>query len=449
MNLEDVLAFQNPWWRTRRVEKDKLGSFERRMLARIMKQTEGKKIVSVIGPRRVGKTILLHQIMQKLMQKGVDPKRIFYLQLDNPEITKEGVINRLMEFVSHSLGKPLYEMKEPVYIFLDEVHKLKTWGEEVKYWHDLGLKIKFIVTGSSAARILKGSGESLLGRITHNLLFPLSFGEFLGIKYNIWTEPFGIENMEREYYRLAKDKQKIEIAFLDYILRGGYPAVMSEEISKVFQILLEYKDLSLQRDIFEEEEIREGKTINELVVLLADMVGSRISYNKLGGLLLSRVNTVKKYIGMIESIYFIKEMSSFRNKYSSVKYGKKIIFVDNGLMNSLNMDFSLKKAPQAAENAICSAVYRKMAEFELNPDVQFWSDDSEVDCILKEKSKIIPIEVKFQKDLGNDDFRGLMEFIDKFKTEGIIASRNLFEKRKTDGKNVLIAPSWLVLLALG
>ncbi len=449
MRLEDILEFQNPWWRTGKVDADRLGSFKRQMLETALSQLKEEKVVSIIGPRRVGKTVMIHQMIQKLIDNGTQPNRIVYLQLDNPDIIKEGIINNLMEFVSHSLGAPLYEMKEPVFIFLDEVHKLRSWGEEVKHWNDLKLKIKFVVTGSSAVRILKGSGESLLGRITHNLLFPLSFREFLKIKYELDVAPFGIWDMEKEYYKLAKHAQKIQIALQDYILRGGYPAVIDDEISKVFQTLLEYKDLSLQRDVFEEEEIREGKTLNELVILLADLVGSKISYNKLGGLLLSRVNTIKRYLDMLESIYFIREMSAFRNKYSSIKYGKKIVFLDNGMMNSLNMDYSLKKMPQAAENAVCSAVYRKMTGFQLNPSLQFWSNGSEVDCIYVEKSKTFPIEIKFQAEIGNDDIKGLLEFMEKFKTDGIVASKNTFEKRRINGKHVAIAPLWLVLLALG
>lgn len=452
MKLEDILAFQNPWWRTGSVgNAEKLGYFERPMLNRVFSQlSEGSKIVSIIGPRQVGKTVLVHQAIQRLLKDGVEANRIFYLPLDNPEITKSGIVNELMEFVAQAVKTPLYELETPVYVFLDEVHKLRTWGEEVKHWHDLKLKIRFTITGSSAARILTGAGESLIGRVSHNMLFSLSFNEFLRVKYGIDMAPSGLEHLKKTHSSLVKDKQKIRIAFADYMLRGGYPALLNEEAPKAFQTLLEYKDLSLQRDIFDVEEVRDSKTINELISILAESVGSKVSYNKLGTLLLSRVNTVKRYLGMLESIYFVKEMSTFRNrKYSSAKYGKKVIFLDNGMMNSLNMDYDMKKMPHAVENAVCSAIYRKMTDFELNPELQFWSNgDGEVDCILRDGAKMVPIEVKFRETVSDDDVKGLVGFMDKSETDvGIVVSKDIFEERSINGKRLVLVPAWLFLPA--
>lgn len=456
MKLEDILAFQNPWWRTGNVgnEKEKLGYFERPMLNRVFSQVSaGGKVVSIIGPRQVGKTVLVHQAIQRLLKEGVAPNRIFYLPLDNPEITKSGVVNELMDFVAQAVKTPLYELETPVYVFLDEVHKLRSWGEEVKHWHDLKLKIRFTVTGSSAARILTGAGESLLGRVSHNMMFSLSFNEFLRVKYGIDVAPSGVEQLKKTHSSLVKDKQKIRIAFADYMLRGGYPALLNEETSGVFQTLLEYKDLSLQRDIFDVEEVRDSKTINELISILAESVGSKVSYNKLGTLLLSRVNTVKRYLSMLESIYFVKEMSTFRNKkYSSAKYGKKVIFLDNGMMNSLNTDYEMKKMPQAVENAVCSAVYRKMTDFEMNPELQFWSNgNGEVDCILRDGAKtVLPIEVKFRETVSDDDMKGLVGFMDKLGTDaGLLVSKDTFEERNISGKRLILVPAWLFLLAFG
>lgn len=130
MKLEDILAFQNPWWRTGSVgDKEKLGYFERPMLNRVFSQlSDGGKVVSIIGPRRVGKTVIVHQAVQRLLKDGVAPNRIFYLPLDNPEITKSGIVNELMDFVAQAVKTPLYELETPVYVFLDEVHKLRSWG---------------------------------------------------------------------------------------------------------------------------------------------------------------------------------------------------------------------------------------------------------------------------------------------------------------------------------
>lgn len=68
----------------------------------------------------------------------------------------------MLEYSSLIIREPIDNLSNTAYIFLDEIHKLEDWGNILKYWHDVGLKIKFIVSGSSSLRILKGSGESLL-----------------------------------------------------------------------------------------------------------------------------------------------------------------------------------------------------------------------------------------------------------------------------------------------
>jgi hypothetical protein len=450
--LEEILVIQNPWWKTKQVKKEKLGEFRRPMMLEIYKKLDSGKIISLIGPRRTGKTVLIHQIIQKLLDCGVDANRIIYLQADNPNVLGDNLLDELMNFVSEFLSEPIDELKKPVYVFLDEVHKLETWGEQVKHWHDLELKIKFIVSGSSAFRILKGSGESLIGRIDHNILLSLSFLEFMNVRGDLNVELFGfdifdIEQIKNNYYNLIPHQKKIEIELRNYLHRGGYPAIINMSIDETFRTLLEYKDLSIQRDIFEIEEVRDTKTLNELIYLLASLIGNRVSYNKLGNALLSRVNTVKKYIGLLEDIYLVKESTVYKKPYSALRQERKLFFADTGMVNALNMTYELKDISALVENAVSAAVYRKSLEYEINPKQQYWVETKEVDIIAVSKGRIMPIEVKYRET--PQDIGGLLSFMEKFNTKtGIVVTKNLFKIEDQKQGTILYVPAWLFMLCV-
>ena len=421
------------------------------MLLEFYEKFKDERVVSIIGPRRTGKTVLLHQLIKKLLDDGVDSKRIIYLQTDNPYISGDNLVDELMDFISNFIYEPIDELTKTIYIFLDEVHKLKTWGEQVKHWHDLGLKIKFIISGSSALRILKGSGESLLGRIDHNILLPLNFREFMNVRHGLDIEPpgFDIKKIKKKYYDLIPQQRKIKIGLRDYLHRGGYPALINTSIDTTFRTLLEYKDLSIQRDIFEIEQIRDTKTLNELIYLLASLVGSRISYNKLGNALLSRVNTIKKYIGLLEDIYLVKEQILYKKTYSAIRQERKVFFIDTGMINALNMTYNLKDndMPELVENAVSSLVYRKNLEYEVNPRQHYWIETKEVDVVANIKGKLIPIEVKYRETPS--DIGGLLNFMEKFNIgEGVVVTKDLFKIENRKEGTVLYVPAWLFMLCV-
>lgn len=446
MQLSEVLTIQNPWWKTGQVRQENLGSFQRELFGNLLAKLNKKEILSIIGPRRSGKTILIHQLIHHLLDQKTAPQRIFYLSLDNLSILKQNLIDQVIQSASELLDEPIDEFKSPVFIFLDEVHKLTKWADQVKYWQDLNLNIKFIISGSSALQVIKGAGESLLGRIDHHTLLPLSFREFLDVKYKIKTENINVfeaGQLKKQYAQFLPYQAKIQLALKDYLKRGGYPALLNEKTEEVFKILLEYKDLSLQRDIFDLEEIRDTKTLNELVLLLASLATERLSYNKLGTILLARVNTIKRYIGLLEDIYLIKEAGVYKKPYAALKYEKKIYFVDSGMINALTMNYELKEEAKLVENIVAMHIYRLNLKQEINPRQYYWLNSGEVDVIGKNKDKIIPIEVKYREN--PEALKSVKEFMDKFNaSRGVIVSKNIFQQKK----DIFIVPAWLFLASI-
>ncbi len=183
--LEEIII-QNPWWKTKMVSESKLGKIRRSEFNLLKEELEDKKITCLLGPRRFGKTTLMYKLVEHLLRNGISERNILFISFDNPKIRlnlQHNFDESIREFSNTIIREPIDRLSRCAYVFLDEIHKLDDWGNIIKYWQDLGLKIKFIVSGSSSHRILKGSGESLLGRINFHFILPLKFSEFTLYSY--------------------------------------------------------------------------------------------------------------------------------------------------------------------------------------------------------------------------------------------------------------------------
>jgi len=168
----------NPWWETGRLDTYNQ-SFRRReyfkLLFPLVKQSKPKRALILMGPRRVGKTVLLHQSIQELIDQGTDPKNICYLQIDAPILS--GL--HLEELVNLYLAVFKKSKEDKLYIIFDEIQYLKDWEVHLKSLVDVYHNFKFIVSGSAAAALKLKSRESGAGRFTEFVLPPLSFYEYL------------------------------------------------------------------------------------------------------------------------------------------------------------------------------------------------------------------------------------------------------------------------------
>jgi len=182
--MQEEIIIQNLWWKTKSVGGSKLGRLKRTEFSNLLEELEDDKVTCLLGPRRTGKTTMMYDLIDHLLSNGVSEKNILFISFDNPKVRLEmqhDFDSTIWDYSNTIVKEPIDRLSSKVYIFLDEIHKLDDWGNMLKYWQDLGLNIKFIVSGSSSLRILRGSGESLLGRINFHLILPLDFSEFTGI----------------------------------------------------------------------------------------------------------------------------------------------------------------------------------------------------------------------------------------------------------------------------
>lgn len=176
-----------------------------------------------MGPRRVGKTVMIYHTIQRLLDQGVPGDRILFASLETPLFTG------LPRSVSFGMYLTMHShQREDLYIFFDEVQYLKEWEVHLKSLVDSFRHIRFVVTGSAAAALRMKSRESGAGRFTDFHLPPLTFAEYLSF-IGRETELM-VANETEEGFR-STDIGALNGEFLNYLNYGGYPeAVFSARV---------------------------------------------------------------------------------------------------------------------------------------------------------------------------------------------------------------------------
>jgi len=443
----DEIIIQNPWWKTGHVSETRLGEIRRQEFELLTQELAGKKITCLLGPRRAGKTTLMYGMIDHLLNSGVAQEKILYISLDNPKIRlslQKEFDEMMWEYSSLIIREPIDNLSNTVYVFLDEIHKLDDWGNILKYWHDMGLKIKFIVSGSSSLRILKGSGESLLGRINFNLILPLTFSEFAGRQVEADLHDF--DEIKKAHDSLILEKQDLLIKLNDYILKGGFPEVFGlKDMERVYDALKLYKTLTINRDILDLKNIKEPRILSDLADLLSDFMSQRINYSRFAEILNIKVDTVKSYISYLEECFMIHTTYIYSKKQViSTRKEKKLFFIDCGLRNSLLLkEIDELEKTKIVENLVFSHVL-SLKKRDLFPKIFYWLDKArnEVDIVFTMDGKTIPIEVKYTNEIVRKDIKGLIKFCETFKTPGIVVTKDLLKKEE----NITYIPAWLFLL---
>ena len=175
------LQFENPWWVGNQIQ-DVYKQMSKRLYFDVfypfVTDLEIKRAVVLMGPRRVGKTVMMYHAIQELIDQQVSATQIIFVGIDNPIYMHLG-LEDLLEISLKALGK---RDAVGMYVFFDEIQYLKDWERHLKVLVDRYPETKFIVSGSAAAALKLQSTESGAGRFTEFMLPPLTFQEYIHLK---------------------------------------------------------------------------------------------------------------------------------------------------------------------------------------------------------------------------------------------------------------------------
>lgn len=305
------IRLENPWWQTGEIPADRRNLKKRLYFDLFCKQATQKAVkraLVLMGPRRVGKTVMLYQLIDQLIKDGVSPKKICFLSIDAP-IYNNISLEELFRLCRLALNDPT---SDDYYILFDEIQYLKSWEEHLKSMVDFfPSSNRFIVSGSAAAALKMKSNESGAGRFTDFLLPPLTFQEYLHLKdlSALFSQTLIEWNDQPSWFNLSENWKLVNQHFLHYINFGGYPEVLLNEYIQQDPgrfIRNDIIDKVLLRDLPSLYGIRDVQELNSLFNVIAYNSGNEFNMEGLSQESGVDKNTIRKYLEYLEAAFLIK-----------------------------------------------------------------------------------------------------------------------------------------------
>lgn len=300
------VSMDNPWWITASIPEDYKEMPRRAYLSGfypLVSDIDVRRAVILMGPRRVGKTVMIFHTISQLIADGVDPQKIIYVSIDTP-IYNNTSLEDLFSYARLALKQE--DCNDGFYVFFDEIQYLKNWEVHLKSLVDTFRNIKFIASGSAAAALKMKSNESGAGRFTDFMLPPLTFFEYINF---LNLNSIIVENSSGISPYASINIDELNRHFIDYINFGGYPEVVfSEKIrSNPGQYIKnDIIDKVLLRDLPSLYGITDIQELNKLFVHIAFRSGNEFSYEALTKEAGIRKDTLKKYLEYLEAAFLIK-----------------------------------------------------------------------------------------------------------------------------------------------
>ncbi len=340
---------------------------ERSLTEKIKSKLFTGKVIIVLGARQTGKSTLIKHIQNK-----TDRKTLF-LDCDDSQ-TRSMLQNQTTINLMRLVG-------DNEIVFIDEAQRVENIGLTLKQIHDNNSKCQIIVSGSSSFYLSNKINEPLTGRKWEFNIFPFSFTEMQN--HNSWFDEV----------RLLETR----------MIYGSYPDVINN-FGNEEEILRNLTVSYLYKDVFAFQDIRKPQLIEKLLQMLALQLASEVSYNELANTLNVSINTIEKYIDLLEKAYVVFRLPSFsRNIRNELKKSRKIYFYDNGIRNSIISNFNSlnlrNDTGQLWENYLVSE-RKKRNEYQNNfVNCYFWrtKQQQEIDYIEEKNGKLYAFEFKWSE----------------------------------------------------
>lgn len=446
-SLKESLYFYNPWWETSKVPQVLLKEYQRPIIKNLFSYLSLDRIIVLKGPRRTGKTTLFYQMIDRLLKKGIAATDILFLSFDDIKIRID--LDEIFK-AYQEISKRLIKAGRPIYVLLDEVHFLENWQFYVKKYFDRKYPIKFLVSGSAATLIKKGT-ESLAGRTVEETIYPFSFYEFLSYRLKK-QKVIGMIHHLRDIFipfalidisDITPYVTEIKIVFEEYLEKGGFPNLFGVDEGLLWRRLVreDIVEKVIYRDLVELYAIKKPEVLEKLFLYLVDITSRMLSVTNISNSLgLSREYT-EKYLIYLEKALLVKRVNKFaKSLEKSIRSIEKVHVLDSGLINA----FSKIDVGQVLESVVASHLLRHE-----RGKVYYFREKYEVDLVFESDKKIFPIEIKYKDDISRRDLSGLYSFNRKFKSKiSVVVTRDLLKKEISNGRKIIYLPAWLFLLLI-
>jgi predicted AAA+ superfamily ATPase len=336
----------------------------------ILKKLKPNKVVLVFGARRVGKTLLVKEILAKVNEP--------VLILNGEDINvHDKLAIRSVENYKQILGT--YKL-----LYIDEAQKIPEIGKKLKLMIDKIEGLRIIISGSSSFDINKNDGEPLTGRKYTFTLYTLSENEYTQVENNI----------------NKMDKIRERLVF------GNYPELLhlpdrQDKVDYLNEMISSY----LLKDILVYEHIKNSQKIFNLLRLIAFQIGEEVSLQELGIQLGISKNTVEKYLDLLSKVFILHKVEGFsRNLRKEITKNSRWYFLDNGIRNAVIANFNPIHARNDIgalwENYMISERLKYQSYKRISSNNYFWRtyEQQEIDWVEERDGSLFGYEFKWKED---------------------------------------------------
>ena len=334
----------------------------------IIKKIQPNKVVIIFGARRVGKTVLVKEILKNLNEP--------ILSLNGEDINvHDKLAIRSIENYKQQIGSHKL-------LYIDEAQKIPEIGLKLKLMVDGIEGLKIIISGSSSFDISKDAGEPLTGRKHTFNLYAISENEY--------------NQVENSFSKVDKIRERLVF--------GNYPELLhlpdrENKIDYLNEMISSY----LLKDILVYENIKNSQKIFNLLRLIAFQIGSEVSLQELGKQLGISKNTVEKHLDLLSKVFILHKVEGYsRNLRKEITKNSRWYFLDNGIRNAIIANFNSIKARndigQLWENYMISERLKYQEYNKISSNNYFWRtyNQQEIDWVEERDGSLHGYEFKWK-----------------------------------------------------
>jgi predicted AAA+ superfamily ATPase len=387
------------------------------------------KIISIIGPRRAGKTHLMYYTIQEL-RKTVPADRLVYINFEDDRLFP------LQLEEMENLVQAYYEMypgnkDQQVWFFFDEIQEVSNWEKFVRRLSDTE-QCRIYITGSSSKMLSRELASGLRGRTLTYEVLPLNFAEFLAFNH--------IEAAVNG----SKAQAEMLHWFDRWLKQGGFPELVFLPQDLHRQTISEYLDLMLYRDLTERFDLRNPAMLKYLLKYVLSNLAQSLSTTRIFNDLKSMgysigKNTVFDYLSHLEEAFVLFQVPIWhRSVKNQARNPNKFYCIDPAFKYVVHHTNDIGRV---FENAIFLHLRQKGLE------IHYLLNGQEVDFYWKDGTPINACWEMTQLSTKNREVEGMFSALEKYNLpEGIILTRDHQEEIQHNGRRIQVQPAWRYFL---
>lgn len=399
---------------------------------------DARKIISLVGVRRCGKTSVLFDTIHRLISSGVKKERIVFFPFDDERLNlKSDEFDLILQ--AYRELHPELPLKE-CYFFFDEIQMANGWEQFVRRIYDSETENIFL-SGSNSRMLATDIATSLRGRTLQYEIFPLNFNEFCDFL-----------NLEKTTFLPTSIPYLIN-AFRELMMKGGFPELVLKGHAELERTLQEYYFVLLYKDVVERYEIRNIPVLKYFVTRMLSNLSKPTSINKINNELKSAgykfdKNLLYSLAEYLENVYFIFRMGRFsRDVVLSDFTNKKMYFVDNGLIQAMTHTY-MDDSGKLLENLVFLWLRQKCP---FQRGLLYFQEKKECDFVTFDRNKpeaLVQCCYHFYDlDTRKREIEGLLEASRYLNCKNMkIITLEQEEELHADGRIIRVVPAWKEML---